>query len=191
MAVARHFVEGTRIQRVIAQKLVDSAVELIAAGACHDVDLPAACTTHLRRVAAGFHFEFLHGVWGNAQILRVEGRVCIGRAVEQEIVGVGPVPTDADRRRLTGAPIQRTGITHLGAVAHVRAWHGQSQIQQHAAVQRKLSNRIRLDDFAQARVRRLQDVGPTYDIHRCPLRTQREFYIQVHLLPHLETHFAP
>jgi len=38
-------------------------MKLAGAGMGHDIDLPAARATHIRRIAACFHLKFFYCVW--------------------------------------------------------------------------------------------------------------------------------
>src|SRR6266403_5114866 len=93
-----------------------------------DVDLAAARSAHVRGVAAGFHLEFLYGVGRGAQILRVKGGICVGRAVEEEKIGVRAAAANHNRGALSGTPVEWIGRSRLGAKTYVRAGHGEDEV---------------------------------------------------------------
>src|SRR5690242_1009486 len=57
-----HLVERPRVEGVVAQKLVSSAVKLIRAAARDDVDLTAAGAADVGRVTSGLDLELLHAI---------------------------------------------------------------------------------------------------------------------------------
>src|SRR6267154_2619050 len=132
--IVAHRAKGAGINSAVTQKFVDCAVVLAGARMGDDVDLAAACSAHVRGVAAGFHLEFLYGVGGGAQILRVEGGVGVGRAVEEEKVGVWAAAADHDCGALSGTPVEWIGRSRLRAKTYVRAGHGEDAITEHSAV---------------------------------------------------------
>src|ERR1044072_7087257 len=131
-----HLIEGVGIQSAISQELVTGAVKLIRPGSRDDVYLTTTGAAHLSRVASCLHLEFLHGVGRGAKVESIKRWIGVGRPVEQEIVGVRTIATDADRRALTGTPIERTHVTSLGAMTFVRSRHGEHQINQQPTVKR-------------------------------------------------------
>src|SRR5262245_34723760 len=98
-------VEGT-----VPQELVSRTVKLVGSGTGDNVDLAPTRPAHLCRVTAGLNFEFLHRVRRWAQVQSVERRIRIRRAIQEKIVRIGAVPSDADGRALAGAPIQGVHI---------------------------------------------------------------------------------
>ena len=148
--------------------------------------LAAASAAHLRGVAAGLYLEFLHRVGRGAQVQRVESGVGIGGAIEQKIVRVGPVAADAHRGTLSRPPVERIHVAGLRAVAHVRAGNGQHQVDQHAAVERKVADGDRLNDFAHRRVGRMQRGRDVADFDDVLHGSDFEAEVQRHLLGHLK-----
>ena len=140
-------------------------MELVGAGAGHDVDLSAAGTAHLGGITSGLYFEFLHRIGGRAQVEGVECRVGIGGAVEQKIVRIGPVAADAYRGTLPGPPVQGVHVAGLGAMTFVRAGNREHQVDQHSAVERKLLDGNRLDHLAHGGVSGMQCGGLGANFH--------------------------
>src|SRR5262249_49017439 len=105
--VVAHGTEGGGVDGAVPQKFVCRTVELTGAGVGDDVDLTASGTTHVRGVAAGLYLKFLDGVRRRAEILRVEGWVGVGRAIEQKEVGVGPRAANHHSGTLARPPIER------------------------------------------------------------------------------------
>src|ERR1700738_3492850 len=133
---AAHVAEGVGVHGAIAQKFVGRSVELIGAALGDDVDLTTASAAHFRGIAAGLHFEFLHGIWGGAEVKCVEGGIGIGGAIEEEIVGGGAIAADADGGALSGAPVEGIHGTRLGAMTDVRARNRENKVDEHATVER-------------------------------------------------------
>src|SRR5258708_14844224 len=92
--IVAHRAKGAGVHGAVTQKLVDRSVVLAGAGMRDDVDLAAACSAHVRGVAAGLHLEFLYGVGGGAEILRVEGVIRGGRPVKEETLCVCAAAAD-------------------------------------------------------------------------------------------------
>ena len=154
-----HRSERVRVHRSVAQEIVGRAVKRVASGASDDIDLPAAGSSHFRGIAAGFHLEFLHRVRRGAETHGIECRVRVGGAVKQEIVRVRPVAADADGGPLAGSPVKRVHVTGLRAVAHVRAGNREHQIDEHAAIQGQIADRGGLNDFSNAGINGVEQVG--------------------------------
>ena len=119
-----------------------------------DVDLTAPGAAQFGQVTAGLDLKLLHGIQRQTQVHRIEGRIRVGYAVQQEIVRVGTVAADGDGGGLAGPPVERAHVAGLRAMADVRVRNGQCQVEQHAAVQRQILDRLGLHDFAQADVLR-------------------------------------
>jgi len=103
------------------------------------------------------HLEFLYGI-GEGLRLRV---LKVGRCRWCRRGGNSwrwAVAADADGRALAGAPVERIHIAGLRAVADVRAWHGEHEIDEHAAIERKCFHGSGLDHFANAGVGGVQNV---------------------------------
>src|SRR5579862_7213199 len=150
--VVPHGGERTGVYGAIAQEFVNRAVVLIGPRAGDDVDLATAGTSHVGCIAAGLYLELHYGVGRGAEILRVEGRVGVGRAVKQEEVGVGASAADHDGRALAGAPIKRIRFSGLRTKANVSAGHGEDEVDEHAPVDREFLNGLGFDDIADAGV---------------------------------------
>ena len=105
--IVSHGAKGARVHRSVAKKLVDRAVILVGTRVRDNVDLTAACAAHVRRVAAGFHLEFFYRVRRRAQVLGVEGRIRVGRPVQQEKVRIGATAANDNRRALARTPVKR------------------------------------------------------------------------------------
>ena len=88
--------------------------------------------------------------------MRVEGWISISGAVQQKVVGVGPVASDTQGRVLLWPPVERVRAARLRTRALVNGGREQRQRQQVSAVQRELLRQSRLDHLAQAGVRRAQ-----------------------------------
>ena len=73
----------------------------------HDIDLPTARASHIGGVTARFHLKFFDGIWRRAQVLRIERRIGICGAVEQEKVRIRACPTYHYGGPLPWPPIQR------------------------------------------------------------------------------------
>src|SRR6185369_5999054 len=110
-------------------------------------------------VTSGLHFELLHAVRRRAEVERVESRVGICCAVEQEVVCVGTIAADAYRGALAGTPVEWAHVACLGAVRFVCSGDSQNEIDQHAAVQRQVADGGGLDYFSDRGVRCLQNVN--------------------------------
>src|SRR5712675_224393 len=113
--IVAHRAKGACVHGAVAQKLVDRSVVLAGAGMGDDVDLAAACSAHVRGVAAGFHLEFFYGIGGGAQVLCVESRIRVGGAIEEEKIGVWAAAADHDCGALSGAPVEWISRSGLGA----------------------------------------------------------------------------
>ena len=70
---------------------------MTGAAARYDVDLSSACAAHIGCVTAGFYLELHDRIWRRTEVLRVECRIGIGRAVEQEEVCVRTIAPDYNR----------------------------------------------------------------------------------------------
>ncbi len=185
---AAHIAEGVSVHGAVAQEFVSGTVELIGAAAGDDIDLAAAGPAHFSGVAAGLHLEFLYGIGRGAEIEGIEGGVGVAAAVEEEIVGVGAVAADADGRALAGAPVERIHIAGLRAVADVRARHGEHEIDEHAAIERKCFHGSGLDHFANAGVGGVQNIEHGgHDLQRAAGGSELEVEIEGKLLVDLET----
>src|SRR5262249_59145991 len=101
--VVAHGAEGGGVHRAVAQKFVDRAMKPAGAGVRDDVDLAAAGAAHVGGVTAGFDLEFFDRVGRGTEVLRVEGRIGVGGAVEQEEIGVRPGAAGNHGRTLYGA----------------------------------------------------------------------------------------
>src|SRR6266852_1722464 len=123
--IATHGIEGMSIEGAVTQKFINSAVKLVGTGAGHDVHLASAGPAHLRGVAAGLYFELLHRVRRRTEVQSIEGRVGIGGAIEQKIICVRTITSNAHRGALSGTPVERIHATGLRPVRDVSAWNGQ------------------------------------------------------------------
>ena len=171
----------------VAKEFVGGAVELICAAASDDVDLAAAGASHFSGVAAGLHLEFLHGVGRGTQVEGVECWIGVGRAVEQEIIGIRTIATDADRGALAGPPIERVRIPGLGAMTLVSARNGEHQIDQHAPVERKLFDGDRFYHLAHGRIIGMEQGRLAGYFHNIFFDRNLETQIQRELLADLQT----
>src|SRR4029077_176337 len=185
---AAHVAEGMGVHGAIAEKFVSGAVELIGACSRDDIDLAAARAAHFRGVAAGLHFELLHGVGRGAEVERVESGIRIGDTVEEEVVSVGAVAADADGGPLARTPVERVHVAGLRAVADVGAGHSENEIDEHSAVQRKRFDGGGLDNFANAGVGGMQHVEQGgHDLQGAGGGSELEVEIEGELLVDLET----
>src|SRR6185503_17978421 len=100
----------------VSHELVDGSVKLIRTGACDNVDLTATSTAEFRGITSRLHFELLHSIRRRTEVECVECRICVCGAVQQEVVCVGTIATDADCGTLARTPVQRTHIACLCAV---------------------------------------------------------------------------
>src|SRR5262245_48566125 len=103
--VLGHFVEGTRIESIVPQELVDGTVQRVGSTPHDDVYLPSTGSSHFGRVAARQDFEFLDGVGRRAQVQRIEGRVRVRRPVEEEIICIGAIASHTYCGSLARAPV--------------------------------------------------------------------------------------
>src|SRR6266404_2524072 len=145
--IVAHRAKGAGVHGAVTQKFVDCAVVLAGARMGDDVDLAAASSAHVRRVAAGFHLEFLYGIGRGAQVLCIEGGIRVGRAVEEEKISVWPAAADHDCGALSGTPVEWIGRSRLGAKTYVRARHSEDEINQHSPVERQFADRLGLDEI--------------------------------------------
>ena len=150
--IVAHGFESAGIHGAVAKKLVDSSVVLAGTGMRDDIDLAAAGAAHVGGVAAGFHLKFLHGIGRRAEVLRVEGGIGVGGAVEEEIVRVRTGAANHYSGPLARAPVERIGGARLGCESNVSAGNGEHKVNQHAAVQGQIANGCGFDDFADAGV---------------------------------------
>src|SRR5438132_7222086 len=72
-------------------------------------------------------------------------------------------------------------------MTHMRAGHGEHQVNQHAPVERKLTDRLRLDDFANTGILGAQDFNRGVYFHRFVHRAQLEPNRDGQLLSDFET----
>ena len=144
---------------------------------------PPPAPPHVRRVAARFHLKFFHGVGRRTQILRVEGRIGIGRAVQQEKVRIRAAAADDNGGALSRAPVKRIRRSGLRAKTHVRAGNGEHQVYQHSSIQRQLADGLRLDDFPNAGIGGVQHLTPGQDLHALLDRTDVQVDGDGELLP--------
>src|SRR5712672_3976601 len=129
--IVSHRAKGAGVHGAVTQKFVDRSVVLAGAGMGDDVDLAAAGSAHIRGVAAGFHLEFFYAIGRGAQILRVEGGIGVGRAVEEKEIGVWAAASDDNRGALSGAPVEWIGRSRLRAKTDVGAGDSEDKINQH------------------------------------------------------------
>src|SRR5262249_43265361 len=66
-----------------------------------------ARSTHVGGVAAGCDLKFHHRIRRRTEILRVKCRIRIGRAIQQEEIGIRTRAPNHDGRSLSRTPIQR------------------------------------------------------------------------------------
>ena len=130
--------------------------------------------------------ELLDGVGRSAEVLGAEGRIGVGGAVEQEVVCVGAAAADADRRPLTWPPVQRVHVAGCSAVTHMRSGDSQYQVDQHAAVQGEGINGALIDDFANARILRLEQFARSLDRYGLRFGTDVQLQVERGLLAHFE-----
>ena len=162
--IVTHGLERAGIQRAVAEKFVGGAMILARPGAGDDVDLSAARAAHVSGVAAGDDLELHHGIGRGAEILRVEGWVGVGGAVKQEEVSVRTGAADYDGRALSRAPVQRIGLSRLGAETDVGAGNREDKIDQHATVEGQFLNGFRFDDLADGGVGGVKDLRSGTDL---------------------------
>src|SRR5882762_2177793 len=138
--IVAHRAKRAGVHSAVTQKFVDCAVVLAGARMGDDVDLAAAGSAHIRGVAAGFHLEFLYGIGGGAEILRVEGGIGVGRAVEEEKIGVWAAAANHNRGALSGTPVEWIGRSRLRAKTYVGTRHGKDEIDQHSTIERQFTD---------------------------------------------------
>ena len=184
------FVERARVQDAVADEFINIAVHLVAAGLRDDIDLGAARSAELRRIAAGLDFEFLHSVRRRAERQGIERWVRIRGAVEKKVVGVGPPAADAQGGILLGPPVQRVGGARLGAGARVDARREQRQLQEVPAVERKFFSHLGLDDFAQSGVGGAKHLDTAHHLDGLRQRAHLQSEIEPEGLVDLKRQFA-
>src|SRR6185312_13148869 len=123
-----HFVEGSCVQCVIAQELVHGSVEFTCARMRNNIDLAAARTAEFRGIATCLNLKLLNRIRRKADVLRVEGGICIGCAVNEEVVRVRAVSPDGERGTLSRPPVERIHVAGLRSVSGVRAWHSEREV---------------------------------------------------------------
>ena len=121
----------------------------------HDIDLPTPSASHVGSVAARLDLKFLDGVWRRTQVLRIECRIGVRGAVQQEKVRIGTRATYHHSGPLPWPPIQRIRGSRLCPKPYVRSGHREHEVNQHAPIQWQLANGRGLDDFTDAGVGRL------------------------------------
>src|SRR5207244_8806627 len=105
--------EVVRVQLVVAQELVDVAMERVGPRLADGVDYPAGGPAILGRVVAGNHGEFLnrihaHGDPGDAaRAVRV---IADAEPVEPVVVLSGPAPGDAQLCPKAAVPAERAAL---------------------------------------------------------------------------------
>ena len=95
--IVSHRRKGAGIHCAVAEKFVNRSVVLAGAGMRDDIDLAAACASHIGGVAARFHLKFLDRIGRRAQVLRIKGGIGVCGAVEQEKVRIRAAATDDHR----------------------------------------------------------------------------------------------
>src|SRR5262245_30126876 len=108
------------VEGAVPQELVSRPVILVRPGASSNVDLAPPRPTQLCLATDGLDLEFLHCVRRWTQVQSVEGWIRIRRAIQEKIVRIGSVPSNADGRALARAPIQGIHVPSLGSMAFVR-----------------------------------------------------------------------
>ena len=184
--IVSHGAKGARIACAVAKKLIDRSVVLVGTRVRDNVDLTPACASHIRRVAAGFHLEFFYRVRRGAQVLGVEGRIGVGRPVQQEKVRIRATAANDNRRALAGTPVKRIRRAGLRAKPHVGAGYGEHKIDQHSPVERKFADGLRLNHLANAGVGGVQYFICSRDIDSLLHRTHGQIYRDAQFLPHLK-----
>ena len=159
---------------------------MAGAGAGDDVDLAATGSAHVGRVTAGFHLKLLHRIGRSAEVLRAEGGVGVGGAVEKEVVRIGATSADADGRSLTGPPIEGIHVAGGSAVADVSAGDGEHKVNQHAAVQGEGLDGTLIDNLAYACVLGLEKFAGRFDGDSLGLGAKAQLEVESSLLAHLE-----
>ncbi len=149
--------EVAGLERVAAIELPGPAVPLIGAGLGDDVDDGARVASVLRAVGVGEDLELLDRVRGRTQHeAGVEG-VVVGRAVEEEVVGLVPHPVDVE----AASPVAEAaggGVAGQAAEGGRRRDHAGdegAELREVAAVERQVDDLLLVDDDAQRAVRGL------------------------------------
>ncbi len=101
----------------------------------------------------------MHGVGRSAEVLRVEGGIGVGGAVEEKVIRIGTAAADADGGALAGTPVEGIHVAGGGAVTDVSAGHGENQVDQHAAVQGQGIDGTLVDDGADAGILGLEQLA--------------------------------
>jgi len=86
-------------ERAVAEEIVSSAMELVAAGARDHADLAARVSAETGIISGSCHFELADGVHGRRHAGAVQLGVAIVGAIQQEVVGVLARSVDADGKR--------------------------------------------------------------------------------------------
>ncbi len=96
LSLGREVVRG--VQRTVSDERIRSALKLVRARLRHDADLRGALAAMGSFGRAREHFEFLNRVDGRPNSRRVQLRIDVVCAVEQEAVEVFSSPIDAERK---------------------------------------------------------------------------------------------
>ncbi len=163
-----------RVHPVVSQEFVQNSVNLVRAGAGHDVDVSPGLAAEFRAVVCRFDFDLLNGVDGGSKDIRLVGGLLAGHAIKQILVVSGVVPVDAERADPGGA----LGLMALvpGAVGDAR--RNQAELHEISRGQRQIDNFASLDQIADLRVVGLQHRSGGGDFDR--FRHLPDLHAEIH-----------
>ena len=159
LRLARRREEVPRLQRIVAVELPRRPVQLVASRFRDDVDDGAGVAAELGGVRVRLDLEFLDGVWRRTQHEPGVERVVVGRAVEQEAVGLVAHAVDAVARRGRAESARRrvAGLTAETCRWRDHARNECAELREVPAVERQLDHFLLVDGDAERGVRRLDE----------------------------------
>jgi hypothetical protein len=138
------------VELVVAEELVERAVEVARSGLGDHVDVGPGRTPELGR-GAGHHAEFFHGVHRRRSAGRVHAEEIVLDAVEREVVVLGALAVDRIKIRAGDGSIRLA----LGAVARTREEKDEARVV--AAIHGEAGELGPGDGAAHGRLLRLQE----------------------------------